>query len=196
MRYICLMDQKTLHIRNMVCHRCIKVVHEVLASQGISPATVKLGEVGLTEPLDPARLLPLSEALEREGFALIDDKRSRLISAIKVQLVELIHYGDLEGLQQNISTYLSNRLRKDYHYLSGLFSESENLTIEQFVILQKIEKVKELLVYDELSLSEIAFKMRYSSVAHLSAQFKKITGFTPTQFKKLKDHRRRSLDQV
>ena len=180
----------------MVCHRCIKVVHEVLASQGISPATVKLGEVALTEPLDPARLLPLSEALEREGFALIDDKRSRLISAIKVQLVELIHYGDLEGLQQNISTYLSGRLRKDYHYLSGLFSESENLTIEQFVILQKIEKVKELLVYDELSLSEIAFKMRYSSVAHLSAPFKKINGFTPTQFKKLKDHRRRSLDQV
>lgn len=190
------MDQSTLHIKNMVCHRCIKVVTEVLTAHGITPVSVKLGEVDLTEPLDAARLPSLSEALEREGFALIDDKRSRLISAIKNLLVELIHYGDLEGLRDNISTYLSARLHKDYHYLSGLFSESENLTIEQFVILQKIEKVKELLVYDELSLSEIAFKMRYSSAAHLSAQFKKITGFTPTQFKKLKDHRRRSLDQV
>jgi AraC-like DNA-binding protein len=190
------MDETTLHIKNMVCDRCIKVVTGVMRGQGISPVSVTLGEVVLPAPLDAARIAPLSEALEREGFALIDDRRSRLISRIRSLLIELIHYGDLEEMQGNISGYLSARLHRDYHYLSGLFSESENLTIEQFVILQKIEKVKELLVYDELSLSEIAFKMGYSSVAHLSAQFKKVTGFTPTAFKKLKDHRRKPLDQV
>jgi len=190
------MDETTLHIKNMVCQRCVKVVKEVLDSQGITAATIRLGEVGLEVPLSTSKLPALAEALQREGFELIDDKRSRLISGIKSLLVELIHYGDLEDMQGNISDYLSGKLHKDYHYLSGLFSESENLTIEQFVIFQKIEKVKELLVYDELTLSEISFKMGYSSVAHLSAQFKKITGFTPTQFKQLKDHKRRPLDQV
>lgn len=186
----------TLYIKHMVCQRCIKVVRDVLNAEGITPITVKLGEAAIAEPLSPQAVEQLSGALEAEGFELIDDKRARLISAIKSALVELIHYGDLEAMQENISDYLSGRLHKDYHYLSGLFSESENVTIEQFVILQKIEKVKELLVYDELSLSEIAFKMGYSSVAHLSAQFKKITGFNPTQFKRLKDHNRRSLDQL
>jgi AraC-like DNA-binding protein len=180
----------------MVCHRCVKVVKEVLAAQGIKYDRVVLGEVTLREPLDETKLLPLKEALEAEGFQWIDDKRSRLISQIKNVLVELIHQGDLSEMQVNISTYLTDRLHKEYHYLSSLFSESENTTIEQFVILQKIEKVKEWLVYDELSLSEIAFQMGYSSVAHLSAQFKRITGFTPTQFKRLKDHKRRPLDSI
>jgi AraC-like DNA-binding protein len=185
-----------LHIKNMVCDRCVKVVKEVLTAQHVPYKSVVLGEVTLEEPLDGARQPALREALEAEGFEWIDDRRSRLVSQIKNVLVELIHQGDLSEMRVNISTFLAERLHKEYHYLSSLFSDAENTTIEQFVILQKIEKVKEWLVYDELSLSEIAFQMGYSSVAHLSAQFKRITGFTPTQFKKLKDHRRRPLDSI
>lgn len=190
------MDMSELHIKNMVCDRCIKVVREILDARGIRASRVRLGEVILAEPLGTDQVSALEKALEREGFELIDDKRSRLVSRIKSLLVELIHYGDLEDMRQNISSFIQERVHKDYHYLSALFSESENITIEQFVIYQKIEKVKELLVYDEMTLSEISFKMGYSSVAHLSAQFKKITGFTPTQFKRLKDHKRRPLDKL
>lgn len=191
------MGDTTLHIKNMVCTRCIKVVRELLEAQGLTPAEIRLGEAELKSPIEASQVPALAEALRKEGFELLDDKRSRLISSIKSLLVELIHYGDLEEMRENISDYLSAHLHRDYHYLSGLFSESETLTIEQFVIFQKIEKVKELLVYDELTLSEIAYKMGYSSVAHLSAQFKKITGFTPTQFKQLKDHhKRRPLDKL
>lgn len=185
-----------LHIKNMVCERCIKAVKEILHHQKAEIEDIKLGEAHLKKPVNEKQLFAIEKALKEEGFELIDDKRSRIVSQIKSTLIELIHYGDLEELQQNISDYLVKRMHKDYHYLSNLFSDSENLTIEQFVIFQKIEKVKELLVYDELSLSEISFKMGYSSVAHLSAQFKKITGFTPTYFKKLKDHKRQSLDKI
>lgn len=185
-----------LHIKNMVCPRCIKAVKEILLSQKIPAKDVQLGEATLEKPLNKNQLEALEKALKQEGFELIDDKRSRIVSQIKNILIELIHYGDLEALHQNMSDYLTQKIHKDYHYLSNIFSESENLTIEQFVIFQKIEKVKELLVYDELSLSEISFNMGYSSVAHLSAQFKKITGFTPTQFKKLKDHKRQPLDKI
>lgn len=180
----------------MVCDRCIKVVRDVLSEQHLGIETIELGEVQLKNPIEKEKIPALEKALETEGFELIDDKRSRIVSQIKSLLIELIHYGDLEEMHQNISDYLSGKLHKDYPYLSNLFSESENLTIEQFVIYQKIEKVKELLVYDEMSLGEIAFKMGYSSTAHLSSQFKKITGFTPTQFKKLKDHKRNSLDKI
>lgn len=189
------MDQ-ILHIKNMVCDRCIKVVKAVLSGQDIEIESIQLGEVKLKRPVTEGQIPALEAALRAEGFELIDDKRSRIVSQIKSVLIELIHYGDLEALHQNISGYITQKLHKDYHYLSNLFSESENMTIEQFVIFQKIEKVKELLVYDELSLSEISFKMGYSSVAHLSAQFKKITGFTPSRFKKLKDHKRRPLDKL
>ncbi|TAN10832.1 MAG: AraC family transcriptional regulator [Chitinophagaceae bacterium] len=189
------MDQ-ILHIKNMVCDRCIKAVKAVLSGQDIEIENIQLGEVKLRKPVAESQIPALETALRAEGFELIDDKRSRIVSQIKSMLIELIHYGDLEALHQNISGYITQKLHKDYHYLSNLFSESENMTIEQFVIFQKIEKVKELLVYDELSLSEISFKMGYSSVAHLSAQFKKITGFTPSRFKKLKDHKRRPLDKL
>lgn len=180
----------------MVCDRCIKAVDKILSDQHIEIENIALGEVILKKSMKESQIPFLEKALEAEGFELIDDKRSRIVSQIKNILIELIHYEDMEALHQNISDYLSKKMHKDYHYLSNLFSESENLTIEQFVIFQKIEKVKELLVYDELSLSEIAFKMGYSSVAHLSAQFKKITGFTPTYFKKLKDHKRQPLDKI
>lgn len=185
-----------LHIRNMVCDRCVKAVKGILSAEGLEAEEIQLGEVKLKKPVTSGQIPALETALRAEGFELIDDKRSRIVSQIKSILIELIHYGDLEALHQNISDYIAQKLHRDYHYLSNLFSESENMTIEQFVIFQKIEKVKELLVYDELSLSEISFKMGYSSVAHLSAQFKKITGFTPSHFKKLKDHKRRPLDKL
>jgi AraC-like DNA-binding protein len=189
------MEGTHLRIGNMVCGRCIKVVNDVLRQHRLR-GSVELGSVELQEPLTEEGYNALKAALEAEGFRLLDDKRSRLVSRIKDVLVELIHQGDLEAMRQNISAYLSGKLHKDYHYLSSLFSESENLTIEQFVIFQKIEKVKELLIYNELSLSEISYKMGYSSVAHLSAQFKKVTGFTPTRFKQLKDHSRRPIDRI
>lgn len=190
------MENRELHIKNMVCGRCIKVVREVFEKQQLEINDIELGIVSLKQTIDEKHLLALSEALLAEGFEIVDDKRSQLVSRIKNELINLIHYGDLETQQQNISAYLSKKLYKDYHYLSNLFSEMENITIELFVIYQKIEKVKELLVYDELTLSEIAFRMDYSSPAHLSAQFKKITGFTPTQFRKLKDHKRKPLDKI
>lgn len=180
----------------MVCDRCIKSVKGILHDQGLTAESVMLGEVVLRENVDKRQLQQLEAALEAEGFELLDDARSQQVSHIKSLLVELIHYGNLEELNQNISDYLAQKMHREYHYLSNLFSVSENTTIEQFVIFQKIEKVKELLVYDELSLKEIAYKMGYSSVAHLSAQFRKITGFTTSAFKKLKDHNRKSLDKI
>lgn len=190
------MNDQHFHIKNMVCGRCIKVVKDVFQKQRLLVKEIQLGEVTIEGSIDKKQEEALSQSLQSEGFELIDDKRSRIVAQIKSLLIDLIHYGDLEALHENVSDYISQKLHKDYHYLSNLFSEMENLTIEQFVIYQKIEKVKELLVYDELSLSEIGFRMRYSSVAHLSAQFKKITGFTPSQFKKLKDHKRKSLDKI
>lgn len=190
------MDNRQIHIRNMVCGRCIKTVREILKNEGLHAESVTLGEVVLADPASKGTLDNLKIALKAEGFELLDDNHSREISRIKDLLIQLIHYGDLENMDQNISDYLSQHLHKEYKYLSHLFSSSENMTIEQFVIFQKIEKVKELLVYNELSLKEIAFQMGYSSVAHLSSQFKRITGFTTSQFKKLKDHKRIALDKI
>lgn len=190
------MEQNTLYVKNMVCRRCIKVVAAILADQHIQPKEVRLGEVILTDALSRDQKQAVEQGLRQEGFELISNQQSRTISAIKNTLIELIHRKDLTDMNENISDYLARNLHKDYNYLSNLFSASENVTIEQFVIQQKIEKVKELLVYDELSLSDIAFKMRYSSTAHLSAQFKKVTGFSPTQFKQLKNHTRKSLDEI
>lgn len=190
------MSHTIFHIKNMVCGRCIKVVRTIFEEQGLHPKEIRLGEVVLEENITKEQEKALSKSLQNEGFELVDNKRAQLVTQIKSLLIDLIHYGDLEALSQNISGYISQKLHKDYHYLSSLFSEMENLTIEQFVIYQKIEKVKELLVYDELTLSEIAFQMGYSSVAHLSTQFKKVTGFAPSQFKKLKEHKRKPLDKI
>jgi AraC family transcriptional regulator len=183
-------------IRNMVCDRCIRSVTGIFQSAGVKVKKVELGKVETEESPEPQKINELREALEAEGFAIIDDQRIQLTEKIKKLVVELVHYSQLDEMTENLSEYLSRQLHKDYTYLSNLFSSTENTTIEQYFILQKIEKVKEWLVYDELTLSEIAFKLGYSSVAHLSAQFKKITGFTPSQFRKLKDHNRQSLDKV
>ena len=185
-----------LFIKNMVCHRCKMVVRTELEKLGLHPINVALGEVDIEEKeLAKEQLGKLSGALKDVGFELIDDRKSKLIGQIKNFVIETVHYQD-EQPKKNYSELLSQHLHHDYSYLSNLFSQVEGITIEQYIINQKIEKVKELLVYDELSLSQIAFQLGYSSTAHLSAQFKKLTGFTPSQFKQMGRDSRKSLDEV
>jgi AraC-like DNA-binding protein len=157
--------------------------------------SVQLGEVHLVHEPSEAQLAMLRERLQELGFELLDDGKKRIIEKIKTIIIEQIHYRSGDQIY-NYSELLSTGLRKDYSYLSHLFSEVEGITIEKYIINQKIEKVKELLVYNELSLNEIAFRLGYSSVAHLSSQFKKITGLTPSHFKKLGGIHRKTLDQV
>jgi AraC family transcriptional regulator len=184
-----------LFIRNMVCQRCIKTVNTILQQAGVMVQSIELGKV-IIDAIAPGILNKVKANLEKEGFELLDDHKMQLVNEIKKQVVQLVHYSELDEFKTTLSAHLSGKLHKDAGTLSNLFSSIENTTIEQYFILQKTEKVKELLVYDELTLSEIAWKMGYSSVAHLSAQFKKITGFTPTVFKKLKDHHRKPLDKI
>jgi YesN/AraC family two-component response regulator len=178
----------------MVCIRCKMVVKAELAKLGISYSNLELGEVEVTEPISPGDREQLKTALLKSGLELMDDKKSILIQRIKGVIVELVHYSE-EKLTVKFSEYLSHKLEHDYTYMANLFSEVQGTTIEKFMIAHKIERVKELLVYNELNLSEIADKMHYSSVSHLSAQFKKVTGLTPSHFKELRD-KRRSLDDV
>jgi len=151
--------------------------------------------VTLSHPLPDEQRKKLSNSLQCLGFSLIDNKRARMIEQIKTAIIELVHYND-NNLKVNLSDYLSDKMKHDYNYISNLFSEVEGTTIEKYFIAQKIEKVKELLVYDELTLNEIAYKLNYSSVAHLSAQFKKVTGLTPSHFRQVKINKRKPLDQV
>jgi AraC-like DNA-binding protein len=169
----------------MVCIRCKMVVKNELTKLGLHYATVELGEADIMEDISPGQQQQFKAALLQSGLELIDDKKSVLIQKIKNVIIELVHYSE-EPLSINFSDYLSQKLQHDYTYLANLFSEVQGTTIEHFMIAHKIERVKELLVYDELNLTEIAFQMHYSSVAHLSAQFKKVTGLTPTHFKKIK----------
>lgn len=189
-------DMETkLYIRNMVCDRCKMVVKAELESMGFHPVSVELGEVVLDTELQEDEKQQLGKRLQQLGFALIDDKKSLLIGRIKTLIIELVHHRN-GALGVNLSDYLKEHVNHDYHYISSLFSEVEGTTIEKYFIAQKIEKVKELLVYDELSLSEIADLLNYSSVAYLSSQFKKVTGFTPSYFKQVKENKRKSLDKV
>ncbi len=180
----------------MVCARCIKSVTGIFRSVDTDLKNIKLGVAEVEAELSQRNLETVKRLLEEEGFELIDDNKMKLVESIKNLIVELVHYKDLEEMKENLSDYLSKQLHKDYTYLTNLFSSIEETTIEQYFILQKIEKVKEWLVYDQLTLSEMAYKLGYSSVAHLSGQFKKITGFTPSQFKKLKDHNRTKLEDI
>ena len=184
-----------LYIKNMVCSRCIMVVKNELAKFGLQPESVVLGEAVVAEELNPQQKNHLNQVLLSFGFVMIDDKKGRTIEKIKNAIVALVHYSE-EQLKINFSKHISNELHQDYNYLSNLFSEVEGTTIEQYFISQKIEKVKELLVYDELSLSEIAVQMSYSSVSHLSRQFKKVTGFTPTYYKQLKERKRTPIEEL
>lgn len=184
-----------LYIKNMVCNRCILVVKQELEKLKLSPALVSMGEVELATPPTDKQLASLNENLRELGFELLDNQQQKQIEKIKSLLIKKVQTGEIEE-HFSITDYLSKAINKDYSSISRLFSEVEGITIEQFFILQKIEKVKELLVYGEFNLSEVSYKLGYSSVAHLSAQFKKVTGLTPSQFKKLGGSQRHSLDKV
>lgn len=184
-----------LYIKNMVCSRCKMVVKSLLEKQGHNPLSVSLGEVEVEGDLTKKQSEELNRALKSSGFELIDNKKSKTIEKIKTEIINLVHHSDYE-LKKNLSEHIASKINQDYNYLSNLFSEVEGTTIEKYFINQRIERVKELLMYDELSLSEIADKLGYSSVAYLSNQFKKITGFTPSYFKTLKEHKRRNIEDL
>jgi AraC-like DNA-binding protein len=179
----------------MVSLRCKMVVKEELEKLGLEPVEIDLGVVDLSEDVTEQQRKQLKEHLLHFGLELLDDKKSILIERIKNVITDLIHYSD-ELPKMNFSHYISEKLNYDYTYLSNIFSEVKGITIQQFVILQKIERVKELLLYDELNLKEISYKLHYSSAAHLSTQFKKITGLSPSFFKELKQKRRGNLENV
>jgi YesN/AraC family two-component response regulator len=179
----------------MVCIRCKMVVKDELTKLGLKYSSVELGEAELLESITPVQVEQLRIALLRFGLELMDDKKSVLIQKIKTIIIELVHYSE-EPLVINLSDHLSQNLHHDYTYLANLFSEVQGTTIEKFYISHKIERVKEFLVYNELTLTEIAYKMHYSSVAHLCTQFKKVTGLTPSHFKSLKNKRRLMLEDL
>jgi len=179
----------------MVCIRCKMIVKEELTKLAIQFTSVELGEAEVVEKISPVQHEQIKTALLRSGLELMDDKRSILIQKIKNVIIELVHYSE-EPLTINFSEFLSQKLNYDYTYLANLFSEVQGTTIEKFLIAHKIERVKELLVYNELNLTEIAYRMHYSSVAHLSSQFKRVTGLTPSHFKRLKNKHRSMLDEM
>lgn len=179
----------------MVCDRCLMAVRQVLNDEGIEYRHLQLGEVELSAEPSAAQLESLSVKLKSLGFELLDDKKSRIVEKIKSTIISIIHHSDDE-LNLKLSALLTDRLGMDYHYLTTLFSSVEGITIEKYTILQRIEKVKELMMYNEMTLSEIAFDMGYSSVQHLSQQFKKVTGLTPTQFREIKENTRKPLDSI
>lgn len=180
----------------MVCNRCIKVVKEEMENLKYRVADISLGEVTLNSD-EPFNIEAIKQKLEENGFELIDDKNSRLIEKIKITVINIIQkLSEGKISKVNFPSEISNETRLSYQYISTLFSSIEGITIEKFIIAQKIEKVKELLVYDELTLSEIAYHLEYSSVQHLSSQFKKVTGLTPSYFKNIKEHRRKPIDKL
>src|SRR3972149_7169200 len=191
------MKPKILHIKNMVCDRCIKVVREELEKLGYKTDNVILGEARISSEKKQFDLNGIRKTLEENGFELINDKQAKLIKEIKISLIYLIHYKSANELEKiSLSKFLSEKFHHSYQHISSLFSSKEGITIEKYFINQKIEKAKELLVYNELTLSEISYKLGYSSVQHLSNQFKKVTGFTPSEFKKLRIKKRLPLDKV
>ena len=185
-----------LHIKNMVCDRCIMVVDQQLEALGFTVTDSVLGQVSIAEDANEQDLSKIQAAIKLLGFELIDEKRKQLVERIKNVIIGMVHHTDAQEIRINYSDYISSRLGRDYSYLSGLFSESEEITIEKYIINQKIEKVKELLEYDELNMNEIALQMGYSSTAHLSTQFKNVTGITPSKFKALGLKKRKALDRI
>lgn len=184
-----------LFIKYMVSKRCIMIVKEELTKLGIHFVAVNLGEGEILKDISEKKREQLNLALLASGLELIEDKKAILIEKIKTVIVEMVHHSE-EVVKTNFSTFLSTKLNHDYTYMSSLFSEMQGTTIEHFLICHKVERIKELIIYDELNISEIALRMNYSSVAHLSNQFKKITGVSPTQFKQLKNKKRSPLEEV
>jgi YesN/AraC family two-component response regulator len=184
-----------LYIKFMLSTRCKIVVKDILKGLDLHFVIVDLGEVEIMEDLDNEQLEELKLALLQSGLELMDNKKAILIERIKNTVVEMVHHSN-EGIKINFSNFLSEKLHHDYTYMANLFSEMQGTTIEQFMIAHKVERIKELIIYGELNITEIAWKMNYSSVAHLSNQFKKMTGLSPSQFKQLKDKTRRSLEDL
>ncbi len=192
-------DQETqiIYVKNMVCNRCIKVVREEFEKLGLVIKNIQLGEVELLKDETKLDMQKIDNILKSNGFELLDNKNSKIIEKVKILIIDMIRKVDSgKDIEINFSEYLANEAGLNYNYLSTLFSSLEGITIEKYIIHQKIEKVKELIVYGELTLSEIAFRLGYSSVQHLSNQFKKITGLTPSYFKSLKSKSRKTLDNI
>lgn len=179
----------------MVCSRCIMAVESELEKFGLHPISVELGIVEISQNLDKEQEQKLNSKLVNLGFEIIDDRKSRVVEKVKNLIIDLVYFKD-NNFKTNLSDYIVAAISQDYSYISNLFSQQENATIEHYYILQKIERVKELLVYDELSLNEIAFQLHYSSPSHLSKQFKKVTGFTPTAFKNSKEQKRQLIENL
>ena len=188
------MKQKLL-IKNMVCQRCVMTVKDILHKNAIPFENVSLGEVDLTRKLTNDELKDLQTSLNKVGFELIETRVNKIVEDIKQRILEYLAMG-MDSQNIKLSSFITQKINYDYSYLSDLFSSIEGKTIEQFFILQRIEKVKELIVYDQLSLTEISYQTGFSSVHHLSAQFKKITGLSPSHFKKIAGEKRKSLDKV
>jgi len=184
-----------IYIKNMVCPRCIAAVNDIFNEMKVDVRSIQLGEVITNSDLDENQRALLSKKLEQNGFELLQDQKSKLINQIKTIIIDQIHHEN-QRLNINFSTLLTEKLHHEYTSISKLFSTIEGITIERFILKQKIEKAKELLFYDELTLTEIAYQMDYSSVAHLSAQFKKETGMTPSEFKKLRKPSHNPLDSI
>ena len=189
------MKDTVLYIKNMVCDRCKMAVEHELRNLGLTPTKVELGVVCVKEEVDSECRAKIRAGLEALGFELLEDRQQQTVDRIKSLIIELVHYRNNKS-GTNLSAYLSEHLSSDYSALSKLFSENTGMTIEKFFILQKTERIKELLFYGEMSLSEIADMMNYSSVAYLSTQFKNITGMTPSQFKALKEKNLTQLDKL
>jgi AraC-like DNA-binding protein len=184
-----------LYIKYMVSTRCKMAVKEALKKLGLHFILVDLGEVEIMETISEHQRELLSTDLSTSGLELMDDKRAILIEKIKNIIIEMVHYSE-SNLKINFSDYLREKLNYDYTYMANMFSEVQGTTIEQFIISHKVERIKELIIYDELNITEIAWKMNYSSVAHLSNQFKKVTGLAPSHFKQMKDKRRNPIEEI
>ena len=188
------MQQKLL-IKNMVCQRCVMTVKDILDKNDIPFENVTLGEVDLTRKITDEEIKKLQSSLSKVGFELIESRVNKIVEDIKQRVLEYLASG-MDSQLIKLSSFITEKINYDYSYLSDLFSSIEGKTIEQFFILQRIEKVKELIVYDQLSLTEISYQTGFSSVHHLSSQFKKITGLSPSHFKKIAGNKRKSLDKV
>lgn len=184
-----------IYIKNMVCNRCITAVDKIFSEEGQEPEYVKLGEVSVAHEISKEDLDNIGNRLRKIGFEFIEDSNQQIIEKIKTLIIEMVHHSEDET-RYNYSRIIESKLNKNYNYLSNLFSSVTGTTIEHYLINQKIEKAKELLAYNELTLSEIAYRLGYSSVAHLSSQFKKVTGLTPTHFKEIGLSKRQTIDNV